>query len=83
MDKKHNYKRDRAAWVTFTNGKKKQKLRSYIDFLSRSLCRMDGDGSGKNYKKFRDFLIEYYEEEGLLGIKLAYTIKSNELSDKK
>jgi len=73
------YSRDKRGWVTFTNGKKKMKLRAYVLMLAERLTHWNDDRLNTN----RDLLIKYYNKDGLAGVKRTYEIMLGEAVAKK
>ena len=68
------YNIDRKGWVTYKNGKRKKKLRTYVSDLASMLSGLNN----KHYSENRNLLIEYYNKDGIQGINRAAKVAVQE-----
>lgn len=62
------YSDNKQNWVTFSSGKKKIKLRKFLDDISRAVTKFNGF----TYKENRTEFIKHYNEFGLKGLIESY-----------
>lgn len=72
------YNKDKSGWVTFKNMKKKEKLRAWLTVKARWLTKH----GHISFQKNKQFLIDYYNKDGLQGVNDAFLIASNAIIEK-
>lgn len=69
-----DYSKDKAKWVNFKSGRKKEKLRHYIADIASRLSTVNQF----TIKENRERLIFFYNMDGLPGVNRAAKILVNE-----
>ena len=64
---KSDYQNNKKGWVTFKGGKKKMKLRAYLNWLVSDIVGF----TEKPRLEVRETLIEYYNKDGVKGMHRA------------
>lgn len=70
----YDYSADSKKWVSFKNGRKKEKLRKFVSDVAKDLSKINKMTYNENRKK----LVECYNMDGLRGIRAAATVLSGE-----
>ena len=70
-----SYNKDKAGWVKFNNGKKKEKLRSWVAKKAKWLTKYNN----YTFLNNKEFLINYYNKDGLTGVQDIFKIQVEEI----
>lgn len=67
---KSDYQNNKRGWVTFKGGKKKVKLRKYLETLVTDIVKVCDEPR----TEIRELLIKYYNKDGVKGMHRAAQI---------